>query len=87
MPIWLLAQQPQPWEDFPFYTVYPGPISGAGGRPGSTFAVFDETAHLWYVQGHGIEVYQFYAGQRSNYSLTYDNGYAQIYMLSRTAGA
>ncbi len=84
MPIWLLTREAPPWEEVPFYTVYPDPITGPPGLPGSTFAVFDQTARLWYVQGHGIEIYQFYESQRANYSLTYDNGYAQIYLLSRT---
>ncbi|HYM40899.1 MAG TPA: hypothetical protein VEY12_12295 [Thermoplasmata archaeon] len=83
LPIWLLTRQSLPWEEIPFYTVYPDSVTGPAGPPGSTFAVFDQTAKLWYVQGHGIEIYQFYESQRSNYSLTYDNGYAQIYLLSR----
>ena len=83
-PIWLLDRQAQPWQRFPFYTQYPASLNGLAGPSGSSFAVFDRTAKLWYVQAHGVEIYQFYESQQTRYSLVYDNGHAQIYLLSRT---
>ncbi len=86
-PIWLLGQQAQHWQEIPFYSQYPAPLSVLAPRGVAAIAVYDQTAKLWYVQGHGIEIYQFYEAQQANFSLVYDNGYAQGYLLQPAPGA
>ncbi len=86
-PIWLLDKQPLPWDEIPFYSQYPAPLNVLAGHTEAAFAVYDQTAKLWYVQGHGIEIYQFYEAQQANFSLVYDNGYAQAYLLNAGPGA
>ena len=80
-PVQLLTHQADPWTDLPFYTIYPTSlISYASSGPG--IAVFDQSARLWYVQGHGINIYHYYEAQKAQFSVIYDNGYAQIYLLN-----
>lgn len=85
-PIWLLDHQAQPWEDVPFYSQYLTPLDVLAGRTGPAFAVYDQTAKLWYIQGHGINIYEYFESQQANYSLVYDNGYAQAYLIRAAPG-
>jgi hypothetical protein len=78
-PIWRQNEIP-PWIDTGFFTIAPLNLSSYKG-PAPTFAVFDPTARLWYVQGRGIEIYEEYEAQQANFSLVYDNGFAQAYLL------
>jgi len=79
-PIWRQNQGPGPWTDAGFFAIEPVPLSSVAG-PSPSFAVFDPTARLWYIQGRGIEIYQQYEAQQAKYSLVYDNGFAQAYLL------
>ncbi len=82
-PVRLLTGEANPLTEVPFYAVYPSPLAFYSGTSPSV-AVFDQTARLWYVQGHGIEIYQYYESQKADYSVIYDNGYAQVYLLNGT---
>jgi hypothetical protein len=86
-PIWVLDHQAQPWEDIPFYTQFLSPLRDLAGRTAPAFAVFDQTAKLWYIQGHGISIYLYYESQQPDYSLVYDNGYAEVYLINSAPGA
>lgn len=79
-PIWSQNEGPGPWIESGFFAIEPVPLSSFAG-PSPTFAVFDPTARLWYVQGRGIEIYQQYEAQQAKHSLVYDNGFAQAYLL------
>ncbi len=84
-PVWALDQEPQTWQDARFYTVYPATLQTfATSTP--AFAVYDQVSTLWYLQGHGINIYDYYVGQQANYSLVYDNGFAQAYLLYHPPG-
>jgi hypothetical protein len=85
LPVWLLYSEPPPFTDVPFYVVYPTSFDSLQG-PNASFAVFDPVARLWYVQGHGIEIIQYYELQRSNHSLIYDNGFGKIYLIYKPSG-
>lgn len=79
-PVWLLNNQDNPWTENNFFSISPTPLRHYAGPPPS-FAVYDGTAQLWYQQYYGMDMYQVYQGQQANYSLVYDNGYGQAYLL------
>lgn len=79
-PVWLLNGQDNPWTENNFFAISPTPLRHYSGPPPS-FAVYDGTARLWYQQYYGMDLYQVYEGQQANYSLVYDNGYGQAYLL------
>lgn len=80
-PVQELTHEAIPFTELPFYTAHPIPLSFYSTMT-PALAVFDQTARLWYVQGHGITIYQYYERERPHYSRIYDNGYAQIYLLN-----
>lgn len=84
-PVWALDQQSQSWQEARFYAVYPATLQ-TFSTPTPAFAVYDQVSTLWYLQGHGINIYEYYVGQQANYSLVYDNGFAQAYLLYHPAG-
>jgi len=79
-PIWVLYGEPEPFTDLPYYSIYPATFDVFSGRNAS-FAVFDPVARLWHVQGHGVNIIEYYEGQQAKYSLAYDNGFGTIYLL------
>jgi hypothetical protein len=80
-PVSLLTHEANPLTELPFYTAYPIPLTYYSATT-PALAVFDQTARLWYVQGHGINFYEYYENQRVQYSIIYDNGNAQVYLLN-----
>jgi hypothetical protein len=80
-PVNLLTHQANLVTGLPFYTAYPLPLTFYSNTTPSV-AVFDPTARIWYVQGHGINIYQYYEAEKAQFSVIYDSGYAQIYLLN-----
>jgi hypothetical protein len=79
-PIWLDPYTPIPQSRVHFYETYPSDLDSLRSSP-ATYAVFDPTAQLWYLQWRGINIYRFYSAERTNYSLIYDNGRAVVYYV------
>ncbi len=78
-PVWLDTEARTPRSDRGFYEVYPTAFEDFGGD--FVYAVFDPTAELWYMQWRGIDIYRFYEGNRSDYSLIYANGQMDISLI------
>jgi len=79
-PVWLDPYTPIPQSRVHFYETYPSDLDSLRSSP-ATYAVFDPTAQLWYLQWRGINIYRFYSAERTNYSLIYDNGRAAVYYV------
>ena len=79
-PIW---RDPANWTRFTaarFFTIYPSsPSVYAGSVP--TYEVFDNASQLWYEQWLGVNVYQSYERNQTQYSRIYDNGEAAVYFV------
>ncbi len=84
-PVWQMQQAPAPWKSLLFGEATP--ITPAFlNRSSAVFAGFDPTTELWYELGYGIGPYQYYVSQQDNYSLVYDNGFVQAYLLHSPPG-
>ena len=79
-PVWTLDREPPPWTQMTFGDagyLRPGEFRGST----AVLAGFDPTTKLWYDQGLGVNIYRYYVAQQANYSLIYDNGFVQAYLL------
>lgn len=79
-PVWLDTDSSIRGSLLGFYAIYPQTFSELQGYT-DAYAVFDDTARLWYVQSRGVDIYSFYEVQQSQLSLIYANGRADIYFI------
>ncbi len=80
VPVWLNIESRTRYSAIGFFVVYPRSLEEFGDGT-AVYAVFDETADLWYRQWRGVDVYRFYDEDRSVYSSIYANGEATIHMI------
>lgn len=77
-PIWKDPATWTPYTGVKFFTIFPATPMAYGGTVPS-YEVFDSTSMLWYQQWLGINVYQSYTVNQTEYSRIYDNGEAAVY--------
>ncbi len=80
IPVWLDIEDRTPRTDRGFFSIYPVSFDEFS-RDRSVYAVFDPAAKAWYQQWRGINIYRLYEANRSNHSLIYANGVADIYLI------
>lgn len=85
-PIWLAPQDRTPSEDVGFYVFYPRDFLDIAGSS-ATYAIFDPTAKLWYLQYRGVAVYEFYEHNATSFSRIYDNGRSVVVLINDPSGS
>ena len=79
-PVWLDIQSRTRYTGLGFFIVFDTHFDAFGDGT-HVYAVFDDTAELWYRQWRGIDVFQFYEDNRTRHSNIYADGRATIYLI------